>query len=214
MSPLQLLPDSGRNKGQRDELGVGMFNRGARFTAVIAEDLQITQMAVIRQVPAAPVISFDNQIHLPRRKGAGVAVMLRDFNQHFMSAVTGAQCSPGIRFRLFTQRHRRILVRHNPDPPPGCIRGRRTATQGKELRRGHPLIPGAKRTALHVSRDSGAAAFSAAFSGKSCGPSGALRGDDHLPPGDGITTNFRQTRHLATEYSPENLCGQASAPDC
>lgn len=199
--PLQLLPDSGRNKGESNELGVRMFDRGARFTAVVAEDLQITQVAIICQHPAAPVISFDDEIHLPRREAAGVAVMLRDLNQHFMSAVTRDQSSPGIRFRLFAQLHRRILVRHHPDPPTGRIRGRRAAPKGKELRRCHLLIPCAKRTALYVSRNSGIAVCPVAISGKSCGPSGALRGDDHLPPGDGITANFGQTRHLRDRLS-------------
>jgi len=89
LRPLQLPADNNRHKGEGEQLGMRMFNRSTRFTAVIAEDLQVTQIRIIGQHPAAPVIGFNNELHLSRGKAAGVAVMFRDLDQYFVSSVTG-----------------------------------------------------------------------------------------------------------------------------
>ena len=183
---VHLFLDALGDHRQRDQLRVRMFQRRARRFAVVLEKQDVAEAAVLLQIVDALLERPEHLFDLLLRHLAQGLVVVRPLDDHLVGAdaVHLVVHALALAVQLAFDAQRRELVGHHAHPPSRLVAVAGVAV-GQHLRRRLVFISVTERADGRRRRRN-------RLADKIARALGAVRGDNHPSPGDGVLTQFRQ----------------------
>src|SRR5574337_508198 len=204
---VQLIPNiEGQNRG-RDDLGMGVLQRGSRSQPMVLENDDQADARICFQGEKALTVGPENFLHLPVVHQGDAELVARALNHNLVSP--NAVHLPekplfSLPFQAPFRRQRGKSVRHHTDPPAGTVR--LTAMPvGHGLRRRHGLVT--RTEWAWLLRDG--QIRPAPFHPEVVGPPRTFRGDHDPLPGRLILSELR---HAPLPCRSLRAAGEAIPP--